>query len=115
MASHRDLIAWQRAQSLAASVHSATRGAVRAREPSLVDQLRRATFSIAANIAEGHGYGTPGQFRRFLCIALGSAAEADSHLEALGTIEAMDPVAVLRLRDELAVVRRMVMKLRMKC
>ena len=115
MASHRDLIAWQRAQNLAASVHSATRGAVRAREPALVDQLRRAVFSIAANIAEGHGYGSPGQFRRFLSIALGSAAEADSHLEALGTIEALNPADVLEFRDELTVVRRMVMKLRQKC
>jgi len=80
-----------------------------------VDQLRRASFSIAANIAEGHGYGSRGQFRRFLSIALGSAAEADSHLDALGTIEALDPTDVLRLRDELAVIRRMVMNLRKSC
>jgi four helix bundle protein len=41
----------------------------------LTSQLRRATVSILANVAEGVGRGTPGEAARFSRIALGSAYE----------------------------------------
>jgi len=42
--------------------------------------MRRASSSIAANIAEGSGQVTAAQFARYLTIALGSARELDYHL-----------------------------------
>jgi four helix bundle protein len=42
----------------------------------LTPQLRRATVSIAANLAEGLGRGRAGEVSRFARIALGSAYEA---------------------------------------
>ena len=41
----------------------------------LTSQMNRASVSVAANIAEGLGRGTPGDLERHLRIALGSAAE----------------------------------------
>ena len=51
-----------------------------AKDFSLRDQMKRASVSIMANIAEGHGRRTATEFANFLNIARGSAIELQSHL-----------------------------------
>ena len=45
----------------------------------MADQMRRASKGICANVAEGYGKSAyPGEWKRFLLMALGSAQEMQS-------------------------------------
>ena len=46
----------------------------------LTQQIRRAAVSIPSNIAEGQFRNSPKEFKQFLSIALGSAAELETQL-----------------------------------
>lgn len=56
----------------------------------LASQMRRASVSIAANIAESAGRGSPRDFARFLRIAIGSACEVEAHIELATRLHAVD-------------------------
>ena len=80
MQDYRNLKVWQKAHVFAIEVHSVCESMPRRRGAALASQLRRSALSISANIVEGASKGSDPEFRRFLLIAIGSAAEADYHL-----------------------------------
>ncbi len=59
-------------------------------EAVLRDQIKRSSRFIAANIAEGAGRRTDGDFRHFLSIARDSVAELGSWYEILGALGFID-------------------------
>ena len=79
--SHRDLIVWQKAMDLTVSVYDLTKNFPKEETYGLVSQIRRASVSIPANIAEGQGRRLSGEFKQFLGNARGSLLELDTHLE----------------------------------
>ena len=78
--SYRDLRVWQDAMSLAESCYRLTRKFPRDELFGLTSQIRRASTSIPANIAEGHGRENTGSFIQHLRIAQGSLKELETHL-----------------------------------
>jgi four helix bundle protein len=76
----QDLTVWQRAIDLTVSVYHLTKDFPREEIYGLVSQLRRASVSVASNIAEGRGRLNPAEFRQFLGVALGSTFEIKTQL-----------------------------------
>ena len=107
MRSHRDLVVWQRAMKLAVDVYKVTETFPKKEMYSLTDQIRRAAASIPANIAEGHGRRTDGAFARHIDIALGSAAELDTHLLLALEIGYLSPEQHRSLEEELTIITKM--------
>ena len=70
------LRAWKAAHELAVAVYETTRAFPKSELYGVTSQLRRAAFSVAANIAEGSAKRGAPEFRRFLDIAVGSFSEA---------------------------------------
>ena len=74
-----DLDVWQRARQLTRVVYGITGGTRFLKDGNLKDQMRRASVSIMANIAEGFSRRGDKEFGQFLFIAKGSASELQSH------------------------------------
>jgi four helix bundle protein len=78
--SYKDLIVWQRAVELTVAIYELTSAFPKTEQFGLVDQLRRASVSVASNIAEGYGRSSKGQYVLFLGHARGSNFEVQTQL-----------------------------------
>ena len=72
-----DLAVFKLAYRLSLEIHRASLSFPAVEQYALGDQLRRASKSICANLAEGFGKqaASPAEFKRFLMMAIGSADE----------------------------------------
>lgn len=106
------LAVWERAQSMAARIYQLTDGIAVGKYPGLRSQLRRASASIGANIAEGCGASSRPQFARYLQLAIGSASEVQSHLSLAKKLALVAAPAHDELAAEVIAIRRMLVVLR---
>ena len=95
-----ELTVWQRAIDLTVCIYKLTQRFPKEEMYGLVSQLRRASVSVASNIAEGRGRLNPAEFRQFLGIALGSTFEVQTQLVVarrlnLGNEKAIDEATAL--------------------
>ncbi len=80
MAGFRELVVWQRAIQNSVAVYKLTSQFPSQEVYGLTSQLRRASVSVASNIAEGYGRTSRGEFRHFLGMARGSNCEVATQL-----------------------------------
>lgn len=95
--SFKDLRVWKGAVDLTLKVYRLTAGFPNSEQFGLTSQMRRASVSIASNIAEGSGKATKGEFLQFLGHAKGSLCELQTQLViagalGFGTKESIDSV-----------------------
>jgi len=79
----RKLAVWEKAHRLTLDMYKATASFPKDELYGLTSQVRRASISIPANIAEGCGRNGDVELARFLQIAMGSASELE-YQSALG-------------------------------
>lgn len=80
MQDYRNLVIWQKAHAITLDIYRVTATFPQEERFGLINQLRRASVSIASNIAEGCGRDSDPELRRFLQIAMGSANEVEYQL-----------------------------------
>jgi four helix bundle protein len=80
MRDFRELKVWEKAHRLTLAIYKITADFPRDELYGLTSQIRRASSSVPANIAEACGRGTNAEFAHFLQIAFGSATELEYHL-----------------------------------
>ncbi|MFW5693366.1 MAG: four helix bundle protein [Thermoguttaceae bacterium] len=78
--SFTDLLFWQRARQWSKYIFRLTRREPFRSDGRLVVQINDSSESVTANIAEGFGRGTQGEFVQFLGYSIGSLDETRSHL-----------------------------------
>ncbi len=93
----RDLDVWKEGMQLATAIYDRTSDFPREELYGLTSQLRRASVSVPANISEGYGRNSSGNYIHFLKISLGSAREIETLVELsrrLGFLKADDATAL---------------------
>ena len=80
MKDFHELKVWKNAHALTLSIYRLTANFPSDERYGLTSQIRRASSSIPANLAEGCGRDGDAKFGRFCSIAMGSASELEYHL-----------------------------------
>jgi four helix bundle protein len=92
--SHHDLKVWQLGMDIAEQVYGITKSLPREELYGLTSQLRRASSSIPANIAEGNGRSSTKEYIRYLSIAVGSTCEVETYLLLAARLEYLSAPAI---------------------
>ncbi len=80
MHNFKQLTVWQKTRELVKEIYRVTASFPADEKFGITNQIRRASVSIGANIAEGSGKGSLKDFNRFLDNALGSTFEVETFL-----------------------------------
>ena len=117
--SYRDLQVWRKGMVLTEVVYRLCRKLPPEERYGLAQQLKRASVSISANIAEGYGRRSLAEYLRFISIANGSLKEVETLLlltGRLGLLQISETAKALETTDELGrmftvLVRRLTIRL----
>jgi four helix bundle protein len=106
--SYRDLDVWKKSSCVVLDVYRATNLFPRSEQFGIVSQLRRAAYSIPANIAEGFGRRSTKELIQFLSIANGSLEELRSFLQLSQDLRYLSPADREKIEAELKSVSQMI-------
>jgi four helix bundle protein len=112
--SFRNLKVWEKAHLLTLDVYKSSQCFPREEIYGLTSQMRRASASIGANIAEGTCRKGDVEFGRFVQIAMASASELEYHLLIAKDLVILESLDYERLSGEVIEAKRMLASLLVK-
>jgi four helix bundle protein len=109
--SHKDLDVWKKSVRLVVDLYKLTSRFPPDERFGLTNQIRRASTSVPANIAEGWGRGSTKEYIQFLKIARGSLTELETHLIVSGELGYVDRIESVRIEAGISDVGKMLNRL----
>ncbi len=112
MHNYKKLQVWQDAVEIAVEVYALTKNFPSSEQFGLVSQLRRASVSVASNIAEGSGRNNNKEFNHFLGLAAGSSYELETQLIITSKLEFCDQNLLDSLIEKIEINQKMIYQLK---
>lgn len=112
MHNDKKLQVWQDAVEIAVEVYALTKNFPSSEQFGLVSQLRRASVSVASNIAEGSGRNNNKEFNHFLGLAAGSSYELETQLIITSKLEFCDQNLLDSLIEKIEINQKMIYQLK---
>ena len=107
MKDFRKLRVWEKAHKLTLDIYGVTSQFPTEERYGLTSQIRRASVSIPANIAEGCGRDSEGELLRFVRIAMGSSSELEYELILAHELGYLSDKEFNIIQNDLVAVRKM--------
>ncbi|MEP6570412.1 MAG: four helix bundle protein [Acidobacteriota bacterium] len=114
MRDFREIKVWEKSHLLTLEIYKVTAVFPREEIYGLTSQVRRASASIPANIAEGFGRRGNAELARFLQIAMGSACEVEYHVLLAKDLNLLSKTTYDDLNERIIEVKRMLASLLLK-
>ncbi len=111
MGDPKELIVWQKAMDVVVHTYLLSEKFPAKETFGLTAQMRRAAISIPSNIAEGRRRSTEKEFKYFLNVAFGSAAELETQIEIALRLHFFEEAPSQKLSVLLQEVMRMLNKM----
>ena len=104
---YKDLEVWKKSVAITTKIYRLTSDFPNAERYGLSSQVRRAAVSVAANIAEGWGRGSVGEYIQSLTIARGSLMELETHLIVSCNLDLISSDALGAASNEIEAIGKM--------
>ena len=114
MRDFREIKVWEKSHLLTLEIYRVPAVFPREEIYGLMSQVRRASASIPANIAEGFGRGGNAELARFPQIAMGSACEVEYHVLLARDLNLLSSKTYDDLNERIVEVKRMLASLLLK-
>ncbi|MCK5028011.1 MAG: four helix bundle protein [Bacteroidales bacterium] len=114
MHNFKELIVWQKARKLVKEIYLIVNSLPDEEKFGINSQIKRASVSIPANIAEGAGRNTDNDFGRFLDIANGSSFELETLLILAVDLNYLSEIKFNLVLKDIEEIQKMIYSLRNK-
>lgn len=107
MKDFKNLKIWEKAHEITLMIYEATRNFPKDELYGITGQIRRASVSISANIAEGCGRSGDKELSRFLQISMGSACELEYLLYLSRELKFLNSLSYEKIENKLITLKKM--------